>query len=196
MESSFSERLKKVRLAKQLNQTKCAELLNISLPTINRLERGHRVPDADLVIRIAKALECDLVWLLTGQESGGISGVGHKCPILSKLTTDLRDPPRELVEGWLSLPDLPPETAAIRVRDDSMSPIIKWGDIVVFTIGEDKLGDLAVLVDQNEQVHIRRGSGSSGREEFLSENPEYRGRVDSTKLKCVGRVRKIIRNVP
>lgn len=197
MANDFAERFKQVRLAKKLNQTACAEKLEISLQTVNRLECGHRTPDAELAVRIAETFECDLGWLLTGRPSeSGVAGSGHSCPLLTVLPEDLAAPAKEVIEGWISLPDLPPGTAAIRSRDDSMSPLIKWGDIVVFDIGVCQSGNLAVLVDQMGQGCIRRVYGTSGQEEYSADNPEYRGRDDQSELKCVGRVRKIIRDVP
>lgn len=197
MEMNFANRFKEVRIAKNLTQTECAEKLQISLQTVNRLERGHRTPDAELAVRIAETFNCGLVWLLTGrpQESGSACS-GHSCPLLSVLPLDLTTPPKEAIEGWISFPELPSGTMAIRCRDDAMSPLVKWGDLVIFAVGECHPGNLAVLADQMGQASIRRMHVVMGLPTFLVENQEYVRREGQPELRCVGRVIKIVRDIP
>ena len=53
----FTENLKQHRVSRGLSQEKLAEIADISLRTIQRLESGESEPRGDTVIRIAKALE-------------------------------------------------------------------------------------------------------------------------------------------
>jgi DNA-binding Xre family transcriptional regulator len=49
------------RLARKLSQRELAELCGTTQSAIARLERGGRPPRIDTLLRIAEALECELV---------------------------------------------------------------------------------------------------------------------------------------
>jgi transcriptional regulator with XRE-family HTH domain len=66
----LSERLRLIRNNKGLTQKTLARLLNIAEQTLNKYEKGHRVPDARILNQMVNVLECDDPgWLLTGRES-------------------------------------------------------------------------------------------------------------------------------
>ena len=44
-----------------------ARRLSIAHPTLSKYEKGHRVPDAELLRKMVVELRCDPGWLLTGQ---------------------------------------------------------------------------------------------------------------------------------
>ena len=60
-------RIKEARNKAGLTQEVLAKMLGIAYPTLNKYEKGHRIPDAELLSRIAKELKCDPAWLLTGE---------------------------------------------------------------------------------------------------------------------------------
>jgi len=47
-----------------MNQTVLAELTETSRPSISNTERGSQLPSTPVLLRMAKALNCDLNWLL------------------------------------------------------------------------------------------------------------------------------------
>tara|TARA_R110002096_G_scaffold434442_1_gene655970 strand:+ start:3606 stop:4196 length:591 start_codon:yes stop_codon:yes gene_type:complete len=53
----FTENLKQHRVSRGLSQEKLADIADVSLRTIQRLESGESEPRGDTVIRIAKALD-------------------------------------------------------------------------------------------------------------------------------------------
>ncbi|MFA5668229.1 MAG: helix-turn-helix domain-containing protein [Balneolaceae bacterium] len=53
----FTENIKHHRISRGLSQEKLAEIADVSLRTIQRLESGESEPRGDTVIRIAKALD-------------------------------------------------------------------------------------------------------------------------------------------
>jgi len=69
MESKLGDRIKEARTREKLTQAKLAQMLEIAEPTLNKYEKGHRIPDATLLSRIANILKCDPGWLLTGIKS-------------------------------------------------------------------------------------------------------------------------------
>jgi transcriptional regulator with XRE-family HTH domain len=54
----FGERLRELRLARNLTQTHLAERCGSNRPFISNLERGVKVPSLTMVLRLAEALEC------------------------------------------------------------------------------------------------------------------------------------------
>lgn len=52
----FSQRLKTVRIDKNLTQEELARLAKLSLPTVQALENGRNWPSRDSIERISKAL--------------------------------------------------------------------------------------------------------------------------------------------
>ena len=67
MANKLSERIIISRKSKGLKQKQLANILKISLPTMNHYESGKRAPNSELLAQIAKTLGCDPGWLLTGE---------------------------------------------------------------------------------------------------------------------------------
>jgi len=65
---TFGDRLKQARLTKGLLQTELAELVNISSPMLNQVERGSRNATAPLIKQLAIALEVSANWLVMGDD--------------------------------------------------------------------------------------------------------------------------------
>lgn len=60
----FSERIKELRLEKNLSQKELGEELNLSPTTITKWERGDRVPNIDIFIMLAKYFNCSIDYLV------------------------------------------------------------------------------------------------------------------------------------
>jgi transcriptional regulator with XRE-family HTH domain len=63
----FLKRIIKARKDKGFSQRELASLVGISYQTVNRYEKGHRIPDVGYVLKLANALDVDSNWLLTGE---------------------------------------------------------------------------------------------------------------------------------
>jgi predicted transcriptional regulator len=59
--AKIADRVAEQRVAKGLSQRELAELVGTTQSAIARLERGGRPPRIDTLLRIAEALDCDLV---------------------------------------------------------------------------------------------------------------------------------------
>jgi ribosome-binding protein aMBF1 (putative translation factor) len=59
--AQIAERVAEQRIAKGLSQRQLAERCGTTQSAIARLERGGRPPRIDTLLRIADALDCDLV---------------------------------------------------------------------------------------------------------------------------------------
>jgi transcriptional regulator with XRE-family HTH domain len=63
---SLADRLKQVRKDKELSQQQLADLSNVHISNIGRYERGDAQPSAELLNRIARALEVSPDFLMNG----------------------------------------------------------------------------------------------------------------------------------
>jgi len=59
--AAIAEKVAEQRQAKGLSQRELAEIVGTTQSAIARLERGGRPPRIDTLLRIADALDCDLV---------------------------------------------------------------------------------------------------------------------------------------
>ena len=67
MTNLINKRIIESRKSRGFTQKNLAEILNISLPTMNHYETGKRVPGSDFLARLAKVVECNPGWLLSGE---------------------------------------------------------------------------------------------------------------------------------
>ncbi len=63
---SLAERLKNSRTNKKLSQQKLAELANVHYTNVGRYERGDAKPSADVLNRLANALDVSPDFLMNG----------------------------------------------------------------------------------------------------------------------------------
>ena len=68
MENLLGNRIKEARKRADITQEALSKRLKIAYQTLNKYERGHRIPDAELLRQIAKELNCNPGWLLTGED--------------------------------------------------------------------------------------------------------------------------------
>lgn len=69
--NSLKDRIIFARSSSGISQMKLAENLDIHVTTLNKYERGKRVPDANTLNRIAGVTGCPAGWLLTGEGDMG-----------------------------------------------------------------------------------------------------------------------------
>ena len=60
----FAERLKQLRMEKELSQQQLAEMVYVDRSSVARWESGARMPDAIMISRISKCLDVDVAELL------------------------------------------------------------------------------------------------------------------------------------
>ncbi len=66
---AVAERIKHIVEASGLTQRELADALGISQPAVSQYLRG-RMPQADVLYRLAKLGNCSMEWLLTGEQPG------------------------------------------------------------------------------------------------------------------------------
>lgn len=60
----FRERLKKLRISKGLNQNELAQILNVAKQTVSNWENGNRMPDSEMLVKIADFFDVSVDYLL------------------------------------------------------------------------------------------------------------------------------------
>lgn len=108
----IGKRIKSLREAMQdtdgqsMSQESFGKLLGgLSLPKINRIENGRRMPDIEFLLMLKEKINFDLDWLLTGKgKDQDESKISAKKEFLSRLKTDPEFRSEVLVELKLNYP--------------------------------------------------------------------------------------------
>jgi len=99
----------------------------------------------------------------------------------------------EHVDGYIYVPDLPEEAIAIRVKDDSMSPALEYGDYALF-LPEGKTeirnGDVVVVKDEWDELMLKRYREKDVEVYLTSDNPRYPTVRPGEGYRIVGKVVK------
>lgn len=67
--SGFAQRLKQIRIQKNLSQSELAELAGIHFTSVSRYERGTALPNSDALQSLAHALQVSADRLMEGESS-------------------------------------------------------------------------------------------------------------------------------
>ena len=90
--ADFAERLRLLRDARQLSQTRLAELLGIDPRSYNRWERGGNVPHVDTLVKIADILQVTLDELVGRKDPSDVAKIrNHELQILCQQADYLPD---------------------------------------------------------------------------------------------------------
>ncbi|WP_169709646.1 XRE family transcriptional regulator [Deferrisoma camini] len=188
--ATIGEQLRAVRKKMGMSQSEFARLVGVSLPTIQRYERGETSPKAELLRRVAKV--CDVSFDLEdyiiepeGKSEGVVSSDTYTpIPLVKpKLAggggSVVID---EGVETWLHfrtewLKQIGParQLVLMRVEGDSMEPTLYENDVIMIHQGKRELrpGKLyAIGIDDRllvKRLHPALGGGI----EIISDNPRY-----------------------
>lgn len=153
MAKSLGQRIKEAREAAEISQQELAERLHINYTTLSKYENDHRVPDAELLSRLANEVRSDPAWLLSGLGSGA-GGVGEAVPAyrvrpeyaylpvydVSAAAGHGAEVGREEIQGvvafhrewvWRELGVDPVGLVMISVKGESMEPTLRSGDLIV-----------------------------------------------------------------
>ena len=160
----FRERLKELRIQSGMTQRQVAEQIGLNKQTVSQYELGKRSPDlekfemlcdlfnvapgymlgeSDLTVRLLNSEELELL----------IKGGPRKIPVLGEVAAGTPIDAIESVSEYIEIPhSWAGEYGALKVKGDSMLPVIREGDIIIFrkqTTAQS--GDLVVaMVDDHE----------------------------------------------
>ena len=152
MEDAINSRVKEFLKSKGVTQKEFCERIGIPLSTLKTAFQRNSSLSADTLSKVSiEYPHLNIKWLLTGEgekESDRQLLRVHNPPYSESLNENMIIPlysleaaanlnmimenSNENVVAYLSLPNMPTVDGAVTVRGDSMYPIIKSGDIVVF----------------------------------------------------------------
>lgn len=106
MHTLFAERLKKLRMDKNISQVQLAEQMFVTQSTVARWENGSRLPDAIMISRLSKLLDVDVNALLfaaaQSEESPNIIIVDDSRVIVSESLAVLEETlPNATITGFI-----------------------------------------------------------------------------------------------
>jgi phage repressor protein C with HTH and peptisase S24 domain len=181
MNNKLNKRLIYARKSKGLKQKELANILKISLPTMNHYESGKRSPNSELLSQIAKILECDPGWLLTGEGQIEKKETHTNEPMSSSTLNDFVLVPRYNIEAsggkgsvihseqivdhlafkasWVSkeLGADPNNLLLIHTIGDSMEPTLRSGDLLLVDRNKARMkGDGIYLINFDDGLMVKR----------------------------------------
>ena len=180
-----------------INQYQLHKLIDAPFTTVNSwfrpsLETPVERPSTKYLYKLAEALQCAPEWIITGNpQYSPIFGAKKaiQIPVLGKIPAGFPDTIAEEIVEYISLPDAPKNSYAIRVKGDSMSPNIKDGDYVLFiNDGTLKSGDVVIVADEWNDAMVKRYRIKNREPLFCSDNPEYPCFKPNEHYRIIGKV--------
>ena len=181
MTNKLSDRIIYARKSKGFKQKELANILKVSLPTMNHYESGKRAPNSELLSQIAKILECDPGWLLTGEGQAEKKKTYSNEPMSSTTLNDFVLVPRYNIEAsagggsvihseqivdhlafkasWVSkeLGADPKNLLLIHSIGDSMEPTLRSGDLFLVDRNKARMkGDGIYLINFDDGLMVKR----------------------------------------
>ncbi len=142
-------RIKELRLEKDLKQAELAKILKVAQNTLSTWENGKYEPDLQAINQLASFFNVSVDYLL-GRVDSPQKRKGIKIPVLGKVPAGV---PIEAIEEVLDHEEITPEMAqkgphfALRIEGNSMEPDIRDGDIVIVRQQSDfESGDVVIVL--------------------------------------------------
>jgi phage repressor protein C with HTH and peptisase S24 domain len=182
----------RIRKASKLTQSQMAKMLGVARETVNRLEKG--------TLPISKAMEIVMSQIESDIESLSAVHVPQTKKVDRRL--DIQDVPlyehvsatagvvelfgsmpRHVAADYIRIPDLPKCDGAIKITGDSMYPLLKSGDMVLYKVLHDKgniiWGEMylvAVVHNGDEFVYVKylHPGEVVGYVRFVSQNEHHK----------------------
>ncbi len=191
--NSFAQKLKSVREAVGLSQKAFAEQLDIGPVTMNRLEKGNQLPDANVLVGLRNLFDVDLNWILADGR-GSYRAPEPQIPVYDDSQLVLPEAQRRRV-AQLNMPGVEEGAYAYRVRDEAMMPLVRPGDHVIVQTIEPKLGDLALCQSDTGVIQVRRVSQGDNKFSTVVDNPAYGPTATRGEMTLLGRICRVVRTI-
>lgn len=164
----LGDRIRQIRLARNLTQKAFADSLGIAQGFLSSLERNRKTPSETLLIALTHRYRVNERWLRCGEEENGANteqGTDNSpgsattgTPLLRRVAPDF---PHQLspedVLGNITWPGSPADGYALLAYGDFMAPTIQDNDLVLFRLGGDAShGDIVLVPSKWGDVILRR----------------------------------------
>lgn len=204
MHETASHRLKILMDLLKINIREFSNKTGIPYRTIQSYLLGERQPNYENLQKIATHLCVNLNWLLTGEGEPFIkpelpAGAmpTRKIPVLGKVPAGFPNFVAEQIVEYIYLPEIPENAVAIIAKGDSMSPVIKDGDYVIFLPMPIDIfsGDVVIVNNEWGETMIKRYREKDGEVILTSDNPEYPSLKPNEHYKIIGKVISVWRKI-
>lgn len=204
--AGFAERLKKARTNKGYSQPQLAMACGwgSAQVRISQYEQRKREPSWEDVTTLARALDVEPYWLLTGDDvehpNPPPSG-RRKVQLFEMVMANGRFVPRNTGTVETSLEDFTDDAMAFRISNDSMAPLFPIGSIVFVEPHVTPTPESFVLADLgNETLEFRQLFPHPDKIELRPINPKYESIYLSEKGKIIGvclemQIRKVFKEI-
>ena len=156
---TIHNRIKELRIQKNLDQKTLATFLNTTVESVIDLEIGYKMPTKGELSALCNLFDCSSDYLF-GYISTPYPPAWPAIPILGSVAAGT---PAEAVENIIGYEEISPTLAAtgeffaLRVDGASMEPRMKKGDLVIVRKQEDvESGDIAVVLVNGDAATIKR----------------------------------------
>ena len=212
------------------NNVKFAEKTETSEANIRNYRKGASIPKVDFLIKLNEVLEINFDWLLT--DKGGMTSKTYSSSTFQEadekylLRTDRK---RDLqtvplydfkasaglvklfndkypnIIDYISIPNLPKVDGAISITGDSMYPLLKAGDIIMYKIVKNDMesifwGEMYLLSYQNDGEtltmvkYIQKSDKGDDYVKLVSQNIHHAPKdVHLSKIKALALIKASIR---
>lgn len=182
----FSERLNKLMEQKQLSNYWLSRQIGVSEKAVRNWRSGASEPRGAHLMKLASVLEKSPVWFSTGKEE---MMAAAPVPVLGRVPAGFPDSITEEIVEYISLPDAPKNSYALKVKGDSMLPTIREGDYVIFIAdGKYKSGDVVIINNEFGESMVKRYRIKEGSPLLCSDNPDYPCFKPNEQYRIIGKV--------
>ena len=159
----FKNVLKQLRQSSNMTQEELAKKLKIAKSTVSMYENGNREPDRETMEAIADFFNVDMNYLY-GRTThttrlSSLKPTGVSIPIVSTIVAGM---PADAYEDPLGCEEISHDLAktgdfiCLKVKGDSMSPVIQDGDLVIIRQQSDvESGDIAVVRINGDEATLK-----------------------------------------
>ncbi len=161
MENNFAKNLKNIRELKKISQLDLAKKVNVDRSTISYWESGKADPTMGNVVKVAEALDVDIITLIAGNINNNSNELSDviKIPIYSSIKSDIPIN-QNIIIDYITIPKTwiknDKNFFAIKILDNSMSPNYNKDDIVIFeennTLEFSNKKDCLVTISKNDAI--------------------------------------------
>lgn len=197
-------RLRELRIEKELLQSDIAKIINKSERTVGFYETGERDMNTETLAILANFFNCSIDYLLgksdikNPEKTSNISDKIYMCPVYGQIPAGEPNWAEECIEGRLPLdPNLmnivdPEECYFLRVNGESMNKIIKNGAYALIRKADwVENGDVAVVLVNGYDATLKKFTRNNDVVvlEPMSNDPTFQTQIytKDTPIKIIGK---------
>ena len=154
------ERLKELRLQKQLLQKDIAEEIKVSRTTYLKYENGDSEPNQETIVKLATFFDVTTDYLLGKSNSPKVKEKGIKIPVFGHVAAGV---PISAIEDIVDYEEITEDLAAkgeyfgLVIKGDSMEPRMTTGDVVIVRSQPTiENGEIAIVLVNGDEATCKK----------------------------------------